>query len=119
MKSNKIYVLFNVTALLVGLFFFLCLIFAHFELEIGVCIAFIAEMLLVIIWFVLFIMNIARLLNRIKIMEAMKLFRPKFYGFMAKSYLRLSSRFITKATLLEHKASVYVEKQKEILNKQN
>lgn len=49
----------------------------------------------------------------------MKLFRPKFYGFMAKSYLRLSSRFITKATLLDHKAAIYVEKQKEILNKQN
>lgn len=119
MKSNKIYVLFNVTALLVGLFYFLCLIFAHFELEIGVCIAFIALMLLVIIWFVLFIMNIARLFNRIKIMESMKLFRPKFYGFMAKSYLRLSSRHLIKATLLDDKAAIYIEKQKEILNKQN
>jgi hypothetical protein len=76
-------------------------------------------MLLVIIWLVLFIMNIVRLFNMIKIMEAMKLFRPKFYGFMAEFYLRLSSRFITKATLLEHKAEIYVEKQKEILNKQN
>jgi hypothetical protein len=52
-------------------------------------------------------------------MTTKELLKYAFYNMAADFYLRLSSRHLTKATLLDHKAAVYVEKQKEILNKQN
>jgi hypothetical protein len=52
-----------------------------------------------------------------RVVETKELLKYAFYNFAAKFYLRLSSRLFTKVTLLDHKAKVYVEKQKEILNK--
>ena len=50
-------------------------------------------------------------------METRELLKYAFYNFVAECYLRLSFRLITKAALLDHKAEVYVEKQKAILRK--
>lgn len=50
-------------------------------------------------------------------METRELLKLAFYVMAANFYLRRSSRHLTKATLLDHKAEAYVEKQKEILNK--
>lgn len=52
-------------------------------------------------------------------METRALLKMAFYNVVSSFYLRLSSRHLTKATLLNDKAEIYVEKQKEILNKQN
>lgn len=52
-------------------------------------------------------------------MKTNELLKIMYYNIVAEFYLRLSSRLFTKVTLLDHKAKVYVEKQKEILNKQN
>ena len=52
-------------------------------------------------------------------METKELLKYAYYNFVAECYLRRSSRLITKASLLDHKAEVYIEKQKEILNKQH
>jgi hypothetical protein len=49
-------------------------------------------------------------------METRELLKLAFYNMAADFYLRLSSRYSAKASLLYNKASVYVEKQKEILN---
>ena len=54
-----------------------------------------------------------------RVMKTKELLKYVYYNIVAEFYLRLSSRHLTKATLLDHKAAVYVEKQKEILNKQN
>ena len=52
-------------------------------------------------------------------MTTKELLKYVYYNIVAEFYLRVSSRFLSIATLLDHKAEVYVEKQKEILNKQN
>ena len=54
-----------------------------------------------------------------KEMQTKELLKYAFYNMAADFYLRLSSRHLTKATLFDHKAAFYVEKQKEILNKHN
>jgi hypothetical protein len=50
-------------------------------------------------------------------MGTKELLKYAFYNFVAECYLRRSSRLIAKAALLDNKAEVYVEKQKEILRK--
>ena len=50
-------------------------------------------------------------------MGTKELLKYAFYNMAADFYLRLSSRHLTKATLLDNKAAVYVEKQKELLRK--
>lgn len=45
------------------------------------------------------------------------LLKLAFYNFVASFYLRLSSRHLTKATLLDDKAEAYMEKQKAIMRK--
>ena len=50
-------------------------------------------------------------------METKELLKYVYYNIVAGFYLRVSSRFLSMATLLDHKAEVYVEKQKEILRK--
>ena len=52
-------------------------------------------------------------------MTTKELLKYAFYNVAADFYLKLSFRHLTKATLLDHKAAVYVEKQKEILDKHN
>jgi hypothetical protein len=52
-------------------------------------------------------------------METRELLKLAFYVMAANFYLMRSSRHLTKATLLDHKAEDYVEKQKEILSKYN
>lgn len=50
-------------------------------------------------------------------MGTKELLKYVFYNMAADFYLILSSRHLTKATLLDHKAEAYVEKQKELLRK--
>jgi hypothetical protein len=50
-------------------------------------------------------------------METRELLKLAFYVMAANFYLMRSSRHLTKATLLDHKAEAYVEKQKEILKR--
>lgn len=50
-------------------------------------------------------------------METRDLLKQAFYVMAANFYLMRSSRHLTKATLLDHKAEAYVEKQKAILRK--
>lgn len=50
-------------------------------------------------------------------METKELLKLSFYNMAADFYIRLSSRHLTKATLLDHKAEAYIEKQKEILKR--
>lgn len=50
-------------------------------------------------------------------MGTRELLKLAFYNMVADFYLRLSSRHLTKATLLDHKAEAYGEKQKEILKR--
>ena len=57
-----------------------------------------------------------QLVNK-RVMGTMELLKYAFYNFVAEFYLRLLSRLFTKVTLLDHKAKVYVEKQKAILRK--
>lgn len=52
-------------------------------------------------------------------METKELLKLAFYVMAANFYLTRSSRCLTKATLLDHKAEDYVEKQKSILRKIN
>ena len=59
-----------------------------------------------------------QLVNR-RVMTTKELLKYVYYNIVAEFYLRVLSRFLSIATLLDHKAAVYVEKQKEILNKQN
>ena len=47
-------------------------------------------------------------------METRALLKLAFYNFAIYFYLRLSSRHLTKATLLNDKAEAYVEKQRAI-----
>jgi hypothetical protein len=54
-----------------------------------------------------------------RVMGTKELLKYAFYVMAANFYLMRSSRHSTKATLLDHKAEAYVEKQKEILNKHN
>jgi hypothetical protein len=54
-----------------------------------------------------------------RVMGTKELLKYVYYNLVAEFYLRVSSRFLSIATLLDHKAAVYVEKQKEILNKHN
>ena len=54
-----------------------------------------------------------------RVITTKELLKYAFYNMAADFYLRLSSRHLIKATLLDDKAAIYVEKQKEILNKQN
>lgn len=50
-------------------------------------------------------------------MGTRELLKLAFYVMAANFYLMRSSRHLTKATLLDHKAEAYVEKQKEILKR--
>ena len=50
-------------------------------------------------------------------MGTKELLKLAFYVMAANFYLMRSSRHLTKATLLDHKAEAYVEKQKEILKR--
>jgi hypothetical protein len=50
-------------------------------------------------------------------MKTKELLKYVYYNIVAEFYLRRSSRHLTKATLLDHKAEAYVEKQREILRK--
>lgn len=52
-------------------------------------------------------------------METRELLKLAFYVMAANFYLMRSSRHLTKAALLDHKAEDYVEKQKAIINKHN
>lgn len=52
-------------------------------------------------------------------MKTSEILKLAFYNFVASFYFRLSSRHLTKATLLNDKAEAYAEKQKAILNKHN
>jgi hypothetical protein len=52
-----------------------------------------------------------------RVMGTKELLKYVYYNLVAEFYLRVSSRFLSIATLLDHKAEVYVEKQKEILRK--
>jgi hypothetical protein len=52
-----------------------------------------------------------------RVMETKQLLKYVYYNIVAEFYLRVSSRFLSIATLLDHKAEVYVEKQKAILRK--
>ena len=61
------------------------------------------------------LVDMVQLVNK-RVMKTKELLKYAFYNVAADFYLRLSSRHLTKATLLEHKAAVCVEKQKEILN---
>lgn len=59
-----------------------------------------------------------QLVNK-RVMETKELLKYVYYNIVAEFYLRVSSRFLSIATLLDHKAEAYVEKQKEIINKHN
>lgn len=50
-------------------------------------------------------------------METRELLKLAFYVTAANLYIMRSSRHLTKATLLDHKVEVYLEKQKAILRK--
>jgi hypothetical protein len=52
-----------------------------------------------------------------RIMGTKELLKYVYYNIVAEFYFRVSSRFLSIATLLDHKAEVYVEKQKAILRK--
>lgn len=52
-------------------------------------------------------------------MTTNELLKYVYYNIVAEFYLRVSSRFLSIATLLDHKAEAYVEKQKAIINKHN
>jgi hypothetical protein len=50
-------------------------------------------------------------------MKTKELLKYVYYNIVAEFYLRRSSRHLTKATLLDHKAEDYVDKQRAILRK--
>ena len=52
-----------------------------------------------------------------RVMKTKELLKYVYYNIVAEFYLRVSSRFLSIATLLDHKAEAYVEKQKELLRK--
>ena len=55
-------------------------------------------------------------------METRALLKMAFYNIVASFYFRLSSRHLTKATLLNDKAEAYIEKQRliqSVLTKNN